>query len=361
MSRAVVIGGGFFGCVIAADLARSHEVTLIERESAIMTRASTNNQARIHQGYHYPRSILTFKRSRENFRRFVEDYRECVVDAFDKIYAIARHFSHVTPAQFRLVCERLEAPIAPASDRIRRLFNPDLVEAVFRVEEYAFDAVKLRRLIEGRLAEAGVDVRLGTCAQAVEAGHGGAIVRFERAGVVTELAADHVFNCTYANLNDVLSPSGVESVPLKFELAEMPLVQVPDELQGLGITVMDGPFFSLMPFPSTPYHSMSHVRYTPHAAWSRADERPGANAAKSRFELMRRDVARYLPAASRCVQHDSIWETKAILPQSELNDSRPILFKKHERISGFYSVLGAKIDNVTDVLEKVREVCHPSL
>ncbi len=360
MSRAVVIGGGFFGCVIAAELARFHDVVLLERESAIMTRASINNQARIHQGYHYPRSILTFKRSRENFRRFVDDYKECVVDGFEKIYAIARHFSHVTPAQFRLVCERLEAPIAPAADRIRKLFNPDLVEAVFKVEEYAFDAVKLRSLIISRLRKSSVDVRVGANVRSVARAPGGTAVVAEQAGRTTELLADHVFNCTYSGLNDVLEPSGVDTVPLKYELAEMPLVQVPDELQGLGITVMDGPFFSLMPFPSTPFHSMSHVRYTPHAAWYKNDDRPGASALKSRFDVMRRDIARYLPAAAGCVQKDSLWETKAILPQSELNDSRPILFKKHEGISGFYSVLGAKIDNVSDVLEKVREVCPPS-
>ena len=30
----------------------------------------------------------------------------------------------------------------------------------------------------------------------------------------------------------------------------MALVEAPPELDGLGVTVMDGPFFSMMPFPS---------------------------------------------------------------------------------------------------------------
>ena len=66
---AVVVGGGFFGCKIAIELRRrgfSH-VVLCERESALMRRASYANQARVHNGYHYPRSLVTAERSRRNF------------------------------------------------------------------------------------------------------------------------------------------------------------------------------------------------------------------------------------------------------------------------------------------------------
>ena len=50
-------------------------------------------------------------------------------------------------------------------------------------------------------------------------------------------------------------------------MTEMCIVDVPDELKKVGITVMCGPFFSIMPFPSKQAHSFSHVRYTPHYEW----------------------------------------------------------------------------------------------
>jgi len=60
MRDAIVIGGGFFGCRLALALARNGaRVAVIEKESALLSRASFNNQARVHHGYHYPRSILT--------------------------------------------------------------------------------------------------------------------------------------------------------------------------------------------------------------------------------------------------------------------------------------------------------------
>jgi hypothetical protein len=76
-----------------------------------------------------------------------------------------------------------------------------------------------------------------------------------------------VFNCTYSMLNQTLVASGLPMLALKHELTELALVEVPPMLRNLGITVMDGPFFSVMPFPARGLHTLSHVRYTPHYAW----------------------------------------------------------------------------------------------
>src|SRR4051812_44592454 len=88
---AVVIGGGFYGARLALHLRQlGRTVLLLEREAALLRRASLVNQARVHGGYHYPRSILTSLRSRRNYARFHEEYRDCVVDSFAHYYAIAR-------------------------------------------------------------------------------------------------------------------------------------------------------------------------------------------------------------------------------------------------------------------------------
>jgi glycine/D-amino acid oxidase-like deaminating enzyme len=49
-----VIGGGFYGCAIAVFLAEcGGAVTLLEAHDDLLLRASYNNQARLHGGYHY--------------------------------------------------------------------------------------------------------------------------------------------------------------------------------------------------------------------------------------------------------------------------------------------------------------------
>src|SRR5688572_26594310 len=107
----VVIGGGFYGCHIALALrSLGHErIRLVEREPGLMRRASYVNQARVHNGYHYPRSLQTAISSRRNFERFVDEHRFAVVPDVEMIYAIARN-SRVTPTQFERFCREIGAP-----------------------------------------------------------------------------------------------------------------------------------------------------------------------------------------------------------------------------------------------------------
>src|SRR5471032_3183416 len=114
---AVVIGGGFYGAVIAVYLARQRgfkRIVLIEREPDLLQRASYNNQARAHNGYHYPRSFTTAYRSRINLPKFVRDWPEALKQDFTKLYAIARRNSKVTARQFERFCCETNARIEPA-------------------------------------------------------------------------------------------------------------------------------------------------------------------------------------------------------------------------------------------------------
>jgi glycine/D-amino acid oxidase-like deaminating enzyme len=361
---AVVIGGGFFGCMTALQLRRRYRrVILVEQEDDLLRRASYHNQARVHHGYHYPRSLRTALRSRVNFPRFIERFAFCIDRSFDKYYAIARHFSKVTARQFRNFFELVQAPLLPASADVCRLFNPDLIEEVFRVTEFAFDADRLREGLRRELLEADIEIRFQTEALRVNPSTGGRLLLIiQTLQGQTELLSREVFNCTYANLNRLLAASELPLIPLQQELTEMALVRVPEPLARLGITVMCGPFFSLMPFPPRGLHSLSHVRYTPHAAWRAGSVNPPVEyqgvhtpspRRQSHYTWMVRDAARYLPVLNDCQYVDSLWEIKTVLPRSECDDSRPILFQRHHGLANLHCVLGAKIDNVFDLMDEM--------
>ena len=55
-------------------------------------------------------------------------------------------------------------------------------------------------------------------------------------------------------------------------------MEVPEPLREMALTVMCGPFFSLVPYPSRGLHSFSHVRYTPHYQWHDAPGKTYTNA-----------------------------------------------------------------------------------
>lgn len=360
----VIIGGGFYGAVIAAYLARRRgldRILLIEKESALLTRASYNNQARVHNGYHYPRSFTTAYRSRINLPQFVRDWPQAIKQDFTKLYAIARRNSKVTARQFERFCSDIGARFHPADFSLRSLFEPRLIEDVFLVDEYVFDATKLAAWAENELCGCGVNVRLGTKVTAISRGAEHELLVSTIDGATGDEAlvrCCRVFNCTYSGLNQFKGDFAGTRTELKQEITEMALVQAPRQLEGLGITVMDGPFFSMMPFPARGLHTLSHVRYTPHMHWK--DEQGIDPYAKldhydqaTRVDRMLRDVGRYLPSVSGARYVDSLFEVKTVLMKNEGDDGRPILFEKHPELPGCYSILGGKIDNIYDVLEKL--------
>lgn len=360
----VIIGGGFYGSAIAIYLARVRglrRVILLERESELLARASYNNQARVHNGYHYPRSFTTAFRSRVNLPRFVRDWPQVVKQDFVKLYAIARRNSKVTAKQFERFCQEIGAKIKPAEPGLKGLFESRLIEDVFLVEEYAFDSTRLADWAVHELRDAGVEVQYSTRALAISRSPSGSRLIVEaqsKSDGASFITCRYVFNCTYSGLNQLSGDFSVTQTGLKHEVTEMALMQVPEVLKGIAVTVMDGPFFSMMPFPARGLHTLSHVRYTPHFSWKdeqgidpyrKLDEYDRA----TRVDRIVRDVSRYLPSVLGTKYVDSLFEVKTVLIKSEGDDGRPILFEKHAELPGCYSILGGKIDNIYDVLEKL--------
>ena len=360
---AIVIGGGFYGCAIAIYLASQRgfsSVTVIERQHALLERASYNNQARIHNGYHYPRSFTTAFRSRINLPRFIRDYPDVVKTDFTKLYAIARRNSKVTARQFERFSHEIGARLEIAPKRYQSLFTATLIEQTFIAEEYVFDATKLATRAAEEMVLHGVNVMLDTRVTVIKQDAGALAVECECRDDKKHLSAQYVFNCTYSGLNQLSGEFPGTKTRLKHEITEMALIKTPEPLANLGITVMDGPFFSLMPFPARGLHTLSHVRYTPHLSW--ADQAGMDPYAKlqgydraTRVDRMMRDVARYLPAIQDARYVDSLFEVKTILVKNEGDDGRPILFERHADLPGCYSILGGKIDNIYDVLEKLND------
>lgn len=358
----IIIGGGFYGCCLALYLRSiSNRILLVEASDKLMDRASRVNQARIHTGFHYPRSAVTAVKSLLLHRRFLSDFSEAVVDNFQMLYAIARRRSKVTAKKFYRMFSDMKAPIKPASPNQTALFNKDMIEAVFACFEVAFDYSVLGRQMSERLEDAGIDVRLSTelnmFTEITSRGGGGILMGLSDA---TEVTARYAFNITYSQINTVLAKANLPLAHLKHELAELALIEPPRELNRIGVTVMDGPFFSCMPYPSEDLYSLTHVRYTPHESWvdnprfSSPYDYFANYPIKTRYPYMLRDAQRYMPCLADSDYRRSIFEVKTVLIKNEQDDGRPILYQQKPAGSRVISILGGKIDNIYDLFELVR-------
>ena len=121
---------------------------------------------------------------------------------------------------------------------------------------------------------------------------------------------------------------------------------------------MDGPFFSILPTSNERIHSLSHVRYSPHLSWQ--DERDldpydkfNSFKKSTRFERMIRSSDKYVPVLKKSKYIGSKFEIKTMLEKNEIDDGRPILFENDKNLKNLYYVLGSKIDNIYDVLDRI--------
>ncbi len=354
----LIVGGGFFGCSLALYFRNlGADVVIAEASGELLSRASFVNQARIHNGYHYPRSLLTALRSRVNFPFFVEDFPESSVHNFTKLYAIAAN-SKLNANQFERFCRTIGAEVAPASKELAAMFDKDLIERAFLVKEYAFNSRALRDVLRGHLDRQGVPILFNAMATKIEPKGDRLLTQFADG---TTIESGKAVNSTYSRINTFLRASQLPIIPMKHEIAEVALISPPPSVAQLGITIMDGPFWSSMPFPARGLHSLTHVRYTPHENWldANSDRDPYRylqnNPPQPRAIFMQRDAARFMPAMRDAKIVDSLFEVKTVLPQNEGDDGRPILYRKDHGLPGLSIVMGGKIDNVYDILHAVRE------
>jgi glycine/D-amino acid oxidase-like deaminating enzyme len=354
----LIIGGGFYGCCLALCLRSiTDSIAVIEAGDQIMTRASRVNQARVHTGFHYPRSMLTAVKSMVLHRRFSEEFPQAVVSDFRMLYGVARHGSRVPVARFWRMFHEMGAPIQRASASQLALFNPDMVEAVFDCTESAFDYSVLRTDLMTRMDALNMDLQLNTEVTTLSEDADGVTVGLSNG---RELRAGTVFNVTYGNVNQILRKAELPEARIKHELTEIVLAESPAELSGQAVTMMDGPFFSAMPYPAEQLYSLTHVRYTPHLNWiDRAGTLPPYDVARayrgpSRAYQMKVDAQRYMPCFADLKIRKSLFEVKTVLLKNEQDDGRPILFQRNPDTSRIVSILGGKIDNIYDLFELIR-------
>jgi len=349
----VIIGGGFFGCCVALFLRSiSLRILLVESESKLLNRASKNNQARVHSGFHYPRNGMTALKSLLFHQRFAKDFPKAIDNSFQMLYSIAKNKSKVSAKRFMKQYENMGAPIQAASYEEKNLFQSDMIEDVFRCEEYAFNYSMIRDEFLNKISLLEIDLCLNTTVTNINETDAGVEVILSTG---EKVSAKYVFNVTYSKVTKLLSNNNPVEKMLKHEMAEIALIEPPEELKGLAITIMDGPFFSTMPYPSTDLYSLTHVQYTPHFSFLDGDINPlhkeylDIKAIKTKAPYMIASAARYLPCMARAKWKESNYEIKTVLLANENDDGRPILYHRNSKQSRIVTIMGGKLDNIYDL------------
>jgi hypothetical protein len=362
----IIIGAGIFGLYAAQkSLEKGEKVLVLEYDDVPFKRASWINQARVHNGYHYPRSYSTAKKSSYYFNRFVNDYDFAILQDFKKIYATSTKFSYTNAEQFSKFCAAANIPCEPV--RAEQYFKTGACDGVFETLEYTFDAKIIAEYMLAKLQqEANFTIQFGTRINSIQ-----------KQATTWQVTTNHytvetpyLINAAYASLNQILLKAGLEPFKMKYELCEIILCSVSDNIKNVGLTVMDGPFFSLMPFGKTGYHSLTAVGNTPHLSSRNTlpefdcqnyneecnkEQLANCNDCKYKpetaFVNMLKLAKNYFNDDIEIQYQQSLFSMKAILLASEVDDSRPTIVKFANSDPKFLSVFSGKINTIYDLDE----------
>lgn len=365
----IIIGAGLYGVYSALIcVKKGQKVLILECDKISFSRATYVNQARVHQGYHYPRSISTALKSAGYFERFNRDYAFCINKEFEQIYATSTEYSWSNGKQFKDFCRAANIPCEELNPN--NFFKSNMCDGAFRTREYTYDAMILREYFLEELKKYTSNVEIQYSVKIT-----GIYKDSDRYIITTEggakYSSGYILNVTYAGTNQILDMLGFEKFKIKYELCEIILCNVNEKFKGLGITVMDGPFFSIMPFGKTGYHSLTSVTFTPHTTSYEelptfsCQERSDGYCTKYRlgncnncparpvtaFPYMDHLARKYMRNEYTFTYDNSLFSMKPILMSSELDDSRPTVIRKYSDGPTFVSVLSGKINTVYDLYE----------
>lgn len=359
----LIIGAGLYGLYSALRCAKNGEqVVLLEKDPAIFTRATYINQARLHMGYHYPRSLSTAKKSAGYFERFNNEFGFCILSEFEQVYATSTHFSWTNANEFERFCSTAEI----RCDRVptSRYFRDGMCDGAFLTTEYTYDAQILgKNLLESSSALPNLEIFYSCAPTSIKCESEKWIVETPNGTICTP----KILNATYAAVNNIHEMVGADPFSIKYELCEIILCETSKALSDLGITVMDGPFFSIMPFGKTGLHSLTSVTFTPHmtsrsvqptfSCQSEANCSPdhlsNCNTCPAKplssWGYMSKLARKYLLDEYGFTYKKSLFSMKPILKASEVDDSRPTVIRRVFDTPEMISVLSGKINTVYDL------------
>lgn len=230
-----IYGAGFYGCHIAKALREKRcNVNVFESTRSIFSGASGNIPARVHQGFHYPRSRMTRAACLEHEKEFMNIYGGFTRGVPINIYAIAKNESLVDFSQYKQTLSG-EVPFI-------EIYKPEEF-GLFEVEGALLTGE--RHIVTDRVAKYFKEEI-------------GDLITYEfkkgkRDFLKPSWAKPWEIDCTFCSNEN----SGVD----RYEPCIVPLLEGPSDK---AVTIMDGPFGSLYPWDEDRnICSLSSAKYTP--------------------------------------------------------------------------------------------------
>lgn len=344
----IIVGAGLFGITTALRLTKKKlRVLVIDEKEDLLTGASFINQNRVHSGFHYPRSVQTAYESLDSYNSFTAAFGHSL-RSFENYYGVVREGTETTAEEYDEFLQRLQKEKKLQYRRVSEhpsFLRPGHLSALYQAYEPVIDIGVLRSMLKNEVSRAErLTIRLGVRARKLEGN--GPFVVLTTAG---ELTAPVLINCAYGNLNWHNHP---QAPRMQVQLVEMVKIHCAEVIPG--ITLMDGPFCSILPFgfAQTTYWFYS-VNYSVHARAESSGSIVYYDTFYSNWERMWAQADKYFTFMDKVSKLESHYTPRTFVadPEVERTKARPSMI--YELEPNFYQVLGGKLVTCVSVAEEL--------
>jgi sugar phosphate isomerase/epimerase len=316
--RCLVIGAGWYGCHTARLLKKGGASVDILDPLGIMNGSSLKNQNRLHKGYHYPRSKETIKECQLGYEKFITEYGH-IVESTRSYYIISKD-SLTSYDKFSNIFAPLHTVAREAITPV--LFNWEKIQGeIIHTDEKVINPWKAREFWKNEL--------------------GGSLIS------TVESFYDKIFDCTYGQL--------IPSQNFVYEWCVVGIVKLKVQCKSFGITIMDGPYFSLYPYDnSNNLYSLTHVVLTPvHKSVNADDFKISQDEGRKIVAMMESDARNFILNYDDLFEYVTFFTSVKTKIPNELDD-RSLKYTQHgPRIHSF---MGGKITGIFEVDNKLKGI-----
>lgn len=337
--RVIVIGAGIFGITTSLTLSKNgYDVTLVECESDIMSKASKCNHNRLHFGFHYPRSVKTAKQSLDGYDLFYSNFQKSIITDFPNYYLIEKD-GKVSKDEFKIFCDELKIDYKELSPQDIEV-NMSNITLSTLTSEPIFDFNSIKYDLTNRLKKSNVNLILN-----------------KTVNCLSDLSEfDVIINATYRNINMINNLFNITPIKLKLQDVIVPIFKM--KSNKVGLTIMDGEYCTIMPkgFEENTF-LLYHVKhsvlkqiegYIVPENWVETD----LNYIEEKVKEIYKSSSHYYPFLNNC-EKISYWRTIRALPINDDDERLSTLTLNNVGDKTIISLLSGKITTCWLMSEKI--------
>jgi hypothetical protein len=250
MKNVLIIGAGIHGTLLSIEIKKKLKtkvnIDLVEKNKTILSGTSNSTHNRSNRGFHYPRSLETTKECKLGWNYFQKYYYDCFHNIGNSYYLVEKNS--------KTSVKKYENFLLKNNYKFKKKFplnfscNKRLLKESFEVFEGCFDHKKLSKKILKQINHYNINLITNFEIKKIKYIKSNIVLTGNKKKIQKKY--DLIVNCTYADAYKILNLMGIKNKKNIYKVQNTIIPVVYCEKKIPGLTVIDGPYCTIMPYSS---------------------------------------------------------------------------------------------------------------